>query len=50
MVVTDIPLEYLLWASKMDFDQDLLFSIRSEIKSRKKGTGFAQANNPFLGL
>ena len=47
---TDIPLEYLLWASKMDFDQDLLFSIRSEIKARKKGTGFAQANNPFLGL
>ena len=33
----EIPLEYLLWAANKDFDQDLLFSIRSEIKRRKQG-------------
>ncbi len=29
----EIPLEYLYWAEKKDFDQDLLYSIRSEIKT-----------------
>ncbi len=46
----EIPLEYLLWAEKKDFDQDLLYSIRSEIKSRRKGNQFEQASNPFSGL
>lgn len=46
----EIPLEYLLWASKKDFDQDLTFSIRSEIKNRKKGNQFEQATNPFSSL
>lgn len=46
----EIPLEYLLWAEKKDFDQDLLFSIRSEIKNRKRGNQFEQAANPFSGL
>lgn len=46
----DIPLEYLLWAARKDFDQDLLYSIRSEIKRRKKGNLFAQAGNPFADL
>lgn len=46
----EIPLEYLLWAEKKDFDQDLLHSIRSEIRSRKKGDGFKQSTNPFAGL
>lgn len=31
---SDIPSDYLRWASNKDFDQDLLFSIRSEIKKR----------------
>lgn len=46
----EIPIEYLLWAANKDFDQDLLFSIRSEIKKRKKGTQFGQATNPFAEL
>ncbi len=47
---SDIPLEYLQWAANKDFDQDLLFSIRSELKKRKKGNPFGQAANPFAGL
>lgn len=46
----EIPMEYLLWAEKMDFDQDLLFSIRSEIKNRRRGNGFGQSANPFSNL
>lgn len=46
----EIPLEYLLWAEKKNFDQDLLFSIRSEIRNRKKGGGFEQSANPFANL
>lgn len=48
--IKDLPLEYLLWASRLDFDQDLLFSLRHEINRRKKGDLFSQAGNPFLGL
>jgi len=46
----EIPLEYLLWAAKKDFDQDLSYSIRLEIKNRKKGNQFEQAANPFFSL
>ncbi len=46
----EIPLEYLQWAAHKDFDQDLLFSLRSEIKKRKKGNLFTQAGNPFSAL
>lgn len=46
----DIPLQYLQWASHQEFDQDLLFSIRSEIKRRKKGDLFSQVGNPFATL
>lgn len=46
----EIPLEYLLWAEKKNFDQDLLYSIRSELRNRKKGGGFGQASNPFSDL
>lgn len=46
----EIPLDYLMWASRKDFDQDLLFSLRSEIKRRKSGNLFTQAGNPFAGL
>ncbi len=46
----EIPLEYLQWAERKDFDQDLLFSIRSEIRNRKKGGGFEQQANPFSNL
>ncbi len=47
---SDIPIEYLQWAAHKDFDQDLLFSIRSELKIRKKGQRFQQASNPFSEL
>lgn len=47
---SEIPLDYLKWAAGKDFDQDLLYSIRLEIKNRQKGTGFAQASSPFAGL
>ncbi len=47
---SDIPIEYLRWAAHKDFDQDLLFSIRSELKLRKKGDRFQQASNPFADL
>jgi DNA polymerase-3 subunit epsilon len=46
----EIPLEYLLWAERKDFDQDLLFSIRSELRNRKKGGGFEQQASPFADL
>jgi DNA polymerase-3 subunit epsilon len=46
----EIPLDYLQYMAKMDFDQDLLYTIRSEIKRRKGGQSFAQAGNPFAGL
>lgn len=47
---SEVPIEFLRWAAGKDFDQDLLYSIRSEIKRRKGGDGFAQAANPFQGL
>jgi len=46
----EIPIEYLQWAVHKDFDQDLLFSIKTELKNRKKGTQFRQASNPFSEL
>jgi DNA polymerase III subunit epsilon len=49
-LLKEIPLQYLLWAATKDFDQDLLFSIRSEIAGRKKGNLFSQTNNPFKEL
>lgn len=46
----EIPLQYLQWMSKKDFDQDLLFSIRTELKRRKQGNQFSQVANPFSVL
>lgn len=43
----DVPLQYLQWAAHVDFDQDLLFTIRHELKKRRIGSGFGQAVNPF---
>jgi len=47
---SDIPSEYLQWAANKDFDQDLIFSIRSELKKRKGGSLFKQSSNPFSQL
>ncbi len=46
----EIPIEYLQWAANKDFDQDLLFSIRTELKKRKKGNLFVQSASPFSSL
>ncbi|MBS0624141.1 MAG: DUF3820 family protein [Verrucomicrobia bacterium] len=47
---SEIPLTYLKWAVTMEFDQDLLYSIKLELKKRKKGGGFSQVTNPFSQL
>lgn len=47
---SEIPLEYLQWAIKKDFDQDLIYSIKMELKKRMKGNRFEQASSPFSGL
>jgi len=46
----DIPLQYLQWVANKDFDQDLLYSVRTELKRRKKGNLFNQSSNPFQNL
>lgn len=46
----EIPLQYLLWAVHQEFDQDLIYTLRTEIKKRKKGNLFSQASNPFSEL
>lgn len=47
---SDISYEYLQWASHQKFDQDLLFSIKTELKKRKRGTQFGQSASPFANL
>ncbi|MBA2369291.1 MAG: DUF3820 family protein [Candidatus Protochlamydia sp.] len=49
-LIKEIPLQYLQWICNKDFDQDLLFSVRSELKRRKKGNLFNQSTNPFSQL
>ena len=46
----EIPLTYLKWARHQKFDLDLMFSIESELKKRKRGNHFLQASNPFGDL
>ncbi|MBS0635091.1 MAG: DUF3820 family protein [Verrucomicrobia bacterium] len=46
----EIPIEYLRWAANQDFDNDLLYSLRSELNRRKKGNSFIQSANPFMNL
>lgn len=46
----EIPLQYLQWMANKEFDQDLLFSVRHELKRRKKGNLFTQVTNPFSKL
>jgi DNA polymerase-3 subunit epsilon len=47
---SEIPVEYLRWAVNQNFDQDLLFSLKNELKKRNKGANFGQAVNPFANL
>lgn len=46
----EIPIEYLKWALRGDFDQDLIFSIKTELQKRNKGNRFEQSANPFSQL
>ena len=46
----EIPTEYLRWALGKDFDQDLVFSIKTELKKRKDGNRFHQVASPFSDL
>lgn len=47
---SSIPVEYLTWAVHQDFDQDLIYSLKSELSKRRKGNNFEQASNPFSAL
>ena len=47
---SEIPVEYLRWAANQNFDQDLMFSLKTELKKRNKGANFGQAANPFANL
>jgi DNA polymerase-3 subunit epsilon len=47
---SEIPEDYLRWAVRKDFDQDLIFSIKTELKNRSKRSNFEQATNPFSDL
>jgi len=46
----EIPLDYLKWAVRKDFDQDLMFSLKSEIKRRHHFKDFSNSDNPFSNL
>ena len=46
----EVPINYLHWAVHKNFDQDLIYSMRFELKRRKGGNTFSRATNPFSGL
>lgn len=46
----EIPLAYLKWARHQKFDIDLMHSIETELKKRRRGNNFLQASNPFGSL
>jgi len=47
---SEIPIEYLQWAVRKDFDMDLIFSLKTALKNRKKGQNFQQSSSPFADL
>ncbi len=47
---SEIPDDYLRWSEHQNFDEDLLFSIKTELKKRKGKVSFEQASNPFREL
>lgn len=48
--IKEIPLDYLRWAANKDFDRDLLYTIRKELKRRKETNDFGKVTNPFQNL
>lgn len=49
-LLKDVPLNYLSWAVRQEFDKDLLYSLQTELQRRRKGGGFQEASNPFQFL
>lgn len=49
-LLKDIPLQYLQWMANKEFDQDLMFSIKTELKKRRRGNSFEQSASPFSNL
>ncbi len=47
---SEVPTEYLQWAINKGFDEDLSFSLKTELKKRKTGKNFGQFINPFSEL
>lgn len=47
LLFKEVPVAYLQWAARQDFDEDLLFSIRSELKRRNSSVDFGAQSNPF---
>jgi DNA polymerase-3 subunit epsilon len=47
---SELPISFLRWAVHQQFDEDLLFSIRTELKKRKSEGTFNQSSNPFQDL
>jgi DNA polymerase III subunit epsilon len=43
----EVPENYLRWAARQSFDEDLLFSLRSELKARKRSNRPSGGHNPF---
>jgi DNA polymerase III subunit epsilon len=46
----EVPIDYLNWAKHQNFDEDLSYSIRMELKNRKRGNQFSLSSNPFQDL
>jgi len=46
----EIPVDYLKWALYKDFDLDLKFSLKTELKRRGKKGDFLSSSNPFHDL
>lgn len=46
----EIPTDYLLYTRKLDFDEDLRYSINQELKKRRQKNNFQSACNPFSDL
>ena len=46
----EVPVDYLKWALYKDFDVDLKFSIKKELKRRGNKTNFQSSSNPFQDL
>lgn len=49
-LLKDLPLDYIKSSLRRNFDQDLTYSLKTELNRRRKGNLFSQATNPFSQL